>query len=48
MIKVTIVDKFNVTSEIYVWTQKDAEWLVKRLKKSNPNAISIEYAKITR
>lgn len=48
MIKVTIIDKFNVTSEIYVWTQKDAEWLVNRLKKSNPNAISIEYAKITR
>ncbi len=48
MIKVTIIDKFNVTSEIYVWTEKDADWLVKRLKKSNPNALSIEYVKITK
>lgn len=48
MIKVTIVDKFGITSEIYVWTEKDANWLVKKLEKSNPNAISIQYLKITK
>lgn len=42
MIKVTIVDKFGITSEIYVWTEKERISLIKRLKKSNPNAISIQ------
>jgi hypothetical protein len=42
MIKVIIIDKFGIKSEIYVRSETEKIRLVKILKKSNPNAVSIQ------
>ena len=44
--KITIIDKYNIQSTIYLSTYKEQQFWILRLRETNPNAISIEGKKV--
>lgn len=42
MIKITIIDKDGIKSEVYAKDEQERKFYLKYLKKSNPNARSIQ------
>ena len=48
MYLITIIDKYGITSKIYVETYKHQQFWIQRLRETNPNAISIEGKQVGR
>jgi len=46
--KITIIDKYNIQSTIYLNTYKEQQFWILKLRETNPNAISIIGEKLGR